>query len=265
LLLGRLSLDLSVAELRRLATRDGASLNLSPTSSIEEFFTALGAQFVDSLDVSRFEGASICHDLNEPIPDTLSCRYDLVIDAGTLEHIFDCRAALRNIYYLLREGGVVVHSLPANGQLEHGFYQFSPTFLQDYLAANQWQIIKSLVLQYSSVHSRRWTIMQYEPAVFAARGVGAWSSRPMGLWFVARKTSITSPDCIPQQSYYLRAWGQDDLDASEPKARYRWNRRVPRSPKVRRLAKTIPYLSQLVTTRWARRIRWRLNVVDRSF
>ena len=44
----------------------------------EPFFEMLGAKHVDSLDFSTFEGATVQHDLNQPLPTALHAKYDLV-------------------------------------------------------------------------------------------------------------------------------------------------------------------------------------------
>ena len=43
-------------------------------------------------------------DLNLPIADGLCERFDIIIDSGTIEHIFDTRAVLMNIGRMLRPG-----------------------------------------------------------------------------------------------------------------------------------------------------------------
>src|SRR4051812_12920511 len=55
----------------------------------DEFFRLLGAQETTSVDRSDFEGATLLHDLNDPFPERLRNHFDLVVDGGTLEHIFN--------------------------------------------------------------------------------------------------------------------------------------------------------------------------------
>jgi len=96
-----------------------------------------GSINVDSIDYSNFEGASIIHDLNTKIPGNLHDIYDTLIDAGTLEHVFDVKNALENSSKLIKEGGTIIHVLPANNFNGHGFYQFSPDlFFQYYSEEN---------------------------------------------------------------------------------------------------------------------------------
>ena len=77
------------------------------------------------LDYSKFEGADIIHDLNLPIREATK-QFDTIIDFGTSEHIFDIIQNLKNISALCKIGGKIIHSLPANNNCGHGFWQFSP-------------------------------------------------------------------------------------------------------------------------------------------
>lgn len=92
----------------------------------------LGATTCDSMDISPYEGATILHDLNDPLPAQHHAQFDTVLDLGTLEHVFDVRTAFRSVGQACREGGHVVHVLPANQQCGHGLYQFSPEFMFSY-------------------------------------------------------------------------------------------------------------------------------------
>ena len=83
------------------------------------------ANSVKSIDNSSFEGADIIHDMNKPI-ENLNEKFDTVIDFGTSEHIFDVAQNLNNISKLCKINGIILHSLPANNNCGHGFWQFSP-------------------------------------------------------------------------------------------------------------------------------------------
>lgn len=85
-----------------------------------------GSKSVDSLDNSDYEGASIVHDMNQPLPSDIVGLYDTVIDAGTLEHVYNIPQALKNCSALCKPGGQILHILPANNFCGHGFWQFTP-------------------------------------------------------------------------------------------------------------------------------------------
>lgn len=73
----------------------------------DKLFLSLGATEIFSMDVSDYEGASIIHDLNKPIPDHFVGKFDTIIDGGTLEHIYHIPNAFMNIAKLLPVGGVL--------------------------------------------------------------------------------------------------------------------------------------------------------------
>lgn len=111
------------------------------------FFRALGFDAVHSLDVSKYEGADIVGDLNDPaLCDKVEGRYDLIYDSGTIEHVFDITTALRSIDRLLKPGGAVVHATPANGFLDHGFWQVSPDLFRFFYGAPAYSCLTSALL-----------------------------------------------------------------------------------------------------------------------
>jgi hypothetical protein len=132
--LGRQDLLITAARLQEAFTAYGEPLDAAEADTIsqkgsrfsEPLFRKLGAKSVDSIDASAFEDATIVHDLNQPLPPELEGRYTLAFDGGTLEHIFDFPRALRNFLELPAVGGHVIMASPANNQMGHGFYQFSP-------------------------------------------------------------------------------------------------------------------------------------------
>src|SRR3954470_9009219 len=92
------------------------------------FARALGARNVSSMDVSDYEQATVMHDLNLPVPPELHERYDIVIDGGTLEHVFHVPIAMENCMRMAKIGGHVIIITNVNNLVGHGFYQFSPEF-----------------------------------------------------------------------------------------------------------------------------------------
>jgi hypothetical protein len=62
----------------------------------EVFARALGAKNASAMDVSNYEGAAILHDLNQPVPPALEECFDVVIDGGSLEHVFNFPVAIGN-------------------------------------------------------------------------------------------------------------------------------------------------------------------------
>jgi len=86
-----------------------------------------GASTVVSIDYSDYEGANIIHDMNYPISQETYSKFDTVIDAGSLEHVYNAPQALKNCSLICnKSGGQIVHILPSNNYCSHGFWQFSP-------------------------------------------------------------------------------------------------------------------------------------------
>jgi hypothetical protein len=79
---------------------------------------------VDSFDYSNNEQPTHILDLNERTE--IKAAYDTVIDAGTMEHVFNAVQGLKTTIQLVRVGGCIIHILPANNFCNHGFWQFSP-------------------------------------------------------------------------------------------------------------------------------------------
>jgi hypothetical protein len=99
-------------------------MDLSDGVSPDVFLSRLGFSEVESLDVSDYEGATHVFDPNsENLPEHLTGRFDAVLNGGTLGHVFHVPNALTSITRMLRPHGMVIHILPCNGWVNHGFYQ----------------------------------------------------------------------------------------------------------------------------------------------
>jgi SAM-dependent methyltransferase len=131
LFLGRQGVNLTDSDhVRQVLQQHNITVPLSDLKSedghAEPLLMYIGARTTQSLDISNFEGATIIHDMNDPIPDDLVEKFDCIIDGGTLEHIFNFPQAIDNVKKMLKIGGMFFSINGANNQLGHGFYQFSP-------------------------------------------------------------------------------------------------------------------------------------------
>lgn len=100
-----------------------------------ELFLGFGFDHYDDIDFTSDEGCTIVHDMNRPVPAELHGQYDLAVEMGTLEHIFDIRTAFESIVRMLKVGGVAFHLSPVDW-FNHGFYNFSFTLFNDVYRAN---------------------------------------------------------------------------------------------------------------------------------
>ncbi|MFM6220879.1 MAG: hypothetical protein ACKPDM_11010, partial [Dolichospermum sp.] len=71
----------------------------------ETFLRYIGANIADSFDYSDYEGATHIHDMNLSIPDIYKDKYNVVIDGGALEHIFNFPVAIKNCMEMVKVGG----------------------------------------------------------------------------------------------------------------------------------------------------------------
>jgi hypothetical protein len=128
----------------------------------EKLLAHLGATSVESIDASDYEGATIVHDLNKPLPASLSGRFDTVIDFGTIEHVFDVPQVLRTYASLVSDGGTILIATQADGSCGHGFYQFSPELFYRFFSQKDGFETKCFLVPCGS--SRRSWIFSPDPA-----------------------------------------------------------------------------------------------------
>lgn len=180
-------------------------------------FQSLGFDRVESIDYSDFENPTHVHDFNLPVPVDLHKQYDVIYDGGTLEHIFNFPQSLKNVFNLLKVGGVVIHASPSSNHVDHGFYMFSPTLFYDYYLSNGFEVIKSYIFEYEPRHDKKpWLIYDYKPGCIDHLSFGGWGDgKLLGIWFVARKREQSTSEVIPQQGSYLKAWTKHAIALNE--------------------------------------------------
>jgi hypothetical protein len=165
----------------------------------------LGAVVVDSVDASAFEGANIIHDLNQPMPTELQGRYDVVFDGGTLEHVFNFPSAVRGCLELPKVGGHFIMTSPANNQMGHGFYQFSPELFFRVLSAENGYQLKALLLV-PTFSEGNWFKIR-DPATVGDRVGHNAAATQLSIFAIAQRTRLV-PLFLhpPQQSDYRTEW-----------------------------------------------------------
>jgi SAM-dependent methyltransferase len=172
------------------------------------FFKSLGFDMIKSADYSKYEGADYLLDLNIPTIASSSspplAGFDVIFDGGTLEHIFNVPQALKNIFDLLSENGVIIHNVGSSNYVDHGFYSFSPTFFWDFYTQNGFEVLISYYYEFDPTDPRKCWIYRYTPGEIDYLSMGGWGSRPIAIWFVARKVKNSSATVIPQQGSYVR-------------------------------------------------------------
>ena len=86
---------------------------------------------------------TISHNLNLPIPLEWGFhgRFDVVINNGTGEHVFDQRLFFHTAHLMTALDGIMVHSSPCWGWPDHGFVCHQPTLFLDLAAENKYELL----------------------------------------------------------------------------------------------------------------------------
>ena len=212
LTLGRLGVSVTYPMLTKLFDKFGFSYtNRKKDGFVTDYdlFTALGFSCLESMDLSDYEGATIIFDLNSPdTPTNLIDRYDIIIDGGTIEHVFHLPNVFANIFRMLKVGGRIIHLSPSSGHIEHGFYMFSPTLFTDFYNTNNFRIESCELWRYDSIKpKKKWDVFDYTPDLCRAIKTDYLDKKAYGITMIATKLTQSSYRLIPQQSSYLQIWG----------------------------------------------------------
>ena len=216
LMIGRQGLHLDRRQASALAEEFGLpprACQASRGGYADDFLRlALHADRVDAMDASEHEGATIIHDLNDPVDPGLYEAYDSVIDGGSLEHIFNVPVALANLMRMATVGGRLFSLWPANNLCGHGFFQFSPEFaFRVFSEAHGFEAERVSLVEsrFPSVEltPRRLVLDVKDPDLLGHR-VLRTSMRPALLLVQARKLRhLDDPFAVPpQQSDYSARW-----------------------------------------------------------
>ncbi|HVJ66666.1 MAG TPA: class I SAM-dependent methyltransferase [Caulifigura sp.] len=242
--LGRLHVYFTADELENCAARAGAKLAEFPRTLHREpdlarrgfladdsFLTALGFQSSTRVDYSDYEAAEEILDLNSAeTPRHLQQRFDVIIDSGTIEHVFHLPNALAHLARMLKPGGRIIHISPSSNCMDHGFYGFSPTFFTDYYEENHYELPAVQVCRFLKPHEQaRCDIYDYTADRGSRLQIGCLDSSVYFVFVVARMTPESTSGVIPQQSAYRRRWS-DGVAANTVSRRQQvleWTRRSP--------------------------------------
>lgn len=193
----------SVGDAQEVLRRNASRTPRRPeASAIFEYF---GAETVDEMDMSDFEGASIEHDLNLAIPSDLHGRFSFVYDGGTLEHVFDVKTAIDNMMRLVAPGGHLMSVVPANNQMGHGFYQFAPElYFRTFCPDNGFETLY-VFLKDRGIRSH-WYLVR-DPAE-AGRRLTLSTAGETDMFLLARRVGDAGLAAVPFQSDYAVRWAQ---------------------------------------------------------
>jgi len=148
-------------------------------------------------------------DLNRPLE--LDEQFDVSINHGTAEHIFNVAQVFRTMHDWTSTGGMMVHESPFTGWIDHGFYCLHPTLFYDLAAANCYEIVTIAIEEI-----KRQTIIRLDNRYHATELAAAGNLPNNSHLFVAFRKLVDKPFRIPRQGYYsrrlsdagMKAWGE---------------------------------------------------------
>ncbi len=135
-------------------------------------------------------------DLNQPI--TLDRRFDVIVNHGTAEHIFNIAQVFRTIHDYTMPGGLMIHESPLHGWIDHGFFALQPTLFFDLAARNEYQLEGMYI---ANIPARTLISIQRREDVYARAKAGEIPENAM-MFTVLRKGTAEREFGIPQQGYY---------------------------------------------------------------
>jgi hypothetical protein len=152
----------------------------------------LGARRSTAIDLHPPPGSQ-AHllDLNEPID--LGERFDVVVNTGTVEHVFDQRQALETIHDHCAMGGLMLHAGPLSGWPDHGLFHAQPGLWLDLARANAYDV---LMLVYFDLHGGNARAVEGRAEMHRI----TWADGSM-VYAVLRKKA-DAPFRVPMQSVY---------------------------------------------------------------
>lgn len=217
LTLGHQHNHLSPVDYRRFCEAVGAKPSNNLPEYADSLFSNLGAEVVDALDASDYEGAAIMHDLNVGLPSDLKEQYDLVFDGGTLEHVFNFPIALKSCMEMISGGGAFVSITMANNYCGHGFYQFSPELFWRVLCEeNGFEVVEMYLCPLGG------SVYQVADPDTVRQRVELRNHEPVSLLIHARRVRVVPLlVSLPQQSDYAWTWRSAQSSEGGPTERQR--------------------------------------------
>lgn len=176
----------------------------------ETMWDKLGFSGIETMDLSDYEGATVLHDLNHPLPKELEGQFDFIFDGGTIEHVFNVPMALTNVFRMLRPGGRFVSVNGMHGWTGHGLYQFGPE-----LAWTFWRRACGCTVHRCIGLARDEDVPDLNLPDAAETGVrlklrGKLPNSRVYLYYEVEKTPDSQYDGIVLQSDYQTRWSRSD-------------------------------------------------------
>jgi SAM-dependent methyltransferase len=116
------------------------------TKSVHKYFKGGGIDVV-SIDLNGKDGA-LPLDLQEPLPESIG-KFDIIINAGTSEHVREHEKCFENVNNICRPGGLMFHIVPEVGSWpKHGLHHYTESFFKDLAKKYHYSVVDMRVDDY---------------------------------------------------------------------------------------------------------------------
>lgn len=137
------------------------------------------------------------YNLNQPFD--LGERFDVVINHGTAEHVFNIAQVFATMHQHCELGGWMIHDAPFMGWVDHGFYCLQPTLFFDVALTNCYEIHTVAVHECKSE-----TVHYVESREHIAKLVNAGKIPNNSMLFVVLRKRVDLLFQFPMQGYYAQ-------------------------------------------------------------
>ena len=162
------------------------------------------AQFLGVAEYAAIDlhGTEIAWKLNLNLPHDPDVQFDVVFNLGTTEHVFNQFEAFNTIHKLCRDGGMMVHVLPASGGREHGFFNYHATFFFDLAAANGYEMVDFTWTGFKQKNGA--TVQVFHHVKDRTEYLEFIDQAPLGVegFFVCFRKASRAPFACPHQAIY---------------------------------------------------------------
>jgi hypothetical protein len=138
-------------------------------------------------------------DLNEPIK--MEHLFDIVINCGTGEHVFNIYQFFKTIHEVTAPDGIMIHVMPFLGWTDHGFFNLQPTLYWDLAQYNNYEVVcftyQSDANTLTEVSDRAGVMDSME--ALARKGNPVISSN---IYLAFKKSNSSKPFQIPMQGFF---------------------------------------------------------------
>jgi hypothetical protein len=115
----------------------GTALN---QAFVGEMFEAAGMGY-DAIDIAVGYKTTVV-DLNtKRLPEHMVGAYDTVLNHGTSEHILNQMNVFATVHAATMVGGLIMHSVPSVGFVDHGYFTYTSRFFFDLAGYNQYEVV----------------------------------------------------------------------------------------------------------------------------